>query len=416
MSGITPLIDTLLHQVLGKRADVPPAKPLNQPVKPTAPAEAPRAVHSDSRLDARAPGPTSGDVAKGKSPGARPLPVPGNAPPSALTHLSGTARTIGDLLVRFPAPPSVVSPAVPLMTAGSSAAPGLLAQRLEGSIRDSGLFYESHLARWYQGKLPPSQLMREPQMLRTRQFLPLPTSPAQGAVVPGGGQLPSLAARVQALSPPVPFLSPALHPRGEGMPPAALQAATPAAKSPVAPGTPTTSQPPAAPGDGQGSRGALAATRAPVPESPVEGGRLMGRGEPVHESLQSLVRHQLEMLAAPSLRWEGDVWSGLFMALVIQLPQGRRDGRGGGDDEAERGEDEHGGWRSDLELEVAGLGPIKASLWMKEAHLDIDLQIRDEGMLPCLETGLEALRQRLTGHGFEEVRLRLGPMAIEEGS
>ncbi|MFD2196837.1 flagellar hook-length control protein FliK, partial [Halomonas beimenensis] len=256
MSGITPLIDTLLHQVLGKRADVPPAKPLNQPVKPTAPSEAPRAVHSDSRLDARAPAPTSGDVARGQSPGTRPLPVSANAPPSALTHLSGTARTIGDLLVRFPAPASAVSPAAPLMAAGETAAPALLAQRIEGSIRDSGLFYESHLARWYQGKLPPSQLMREPQMLRTREFLPLPTSPAQGAVVPGGGQLPSLAARVQALTPPVPFLPPALHPRGEGMPPAALQAAAPAAKSPVAPGTPTTSQPPAAQAGDPVARGA----------------------------------------------------------------------------------------------------------------------------------------------------------------
>ncbi|MCO7218134.1 hypothetical protein NH448_23220, partial [Halomonas sp. OfavH-34-E] len=55
MSGITPLIDTLLHQVLGKRVDVPPTKDPNAPVQPVDPGRGPGAVHSDSRLDARRP-------------------------------------------------------------------------------------------------------------------------------------------------------------------------------------------------------------------------------------------------------------------------------------------------------------------------------------------------------------------------
>ena len=44
MSGITPILDTLLHQVLGKRVDVPVARQTPEPVRPLSPAEAPPAV------------------------------------------------------------------------------------------------------------------------------------------------------------------------------------------------------------------------------------------------------------------------------------------------------------------------------------------------------------------------------------
>ncbi|MCK2185114.1 hypothetical protein MYL53_14010, partial [Halomonas sp. YJPS3-2] len=238
MSGITPLIDTLLHQVLGRRVDTPSPQPLNQPVRPTSPGEALRAVHSDSRLETRAPGPAVGHVAKGQGRAAPQPSSPAAGPPgSAQTHLSATARTIADLLGRFPAPPSAVSPAAPLLAAGQAATPEQLAQRLAGSIRDSGLFYESHLARWFQGDLPRQQLNREPQMLQLLQqlrFAPVASSPgvtpaaalataaAATAVSASASGLPApvraeaLAARLQALQPPVPFLARAAAPRGEG--------------------------------------------------------------------------------------------------------------------------------------------------------------------------------------------------------
>lgn len=426
MSGITPLIDTLLHQVLGKRADVPLQKPLNQPIKPTAPSEAPRAVHSDSRLDARAPAPSAGEVARQRAPGgSAPAPPAGAPPSSALTHLSASARTIAEVLMRFPAPPSAVSPAAPLVAPGQTASPDQLAQHLQASIRDSGLFYEAHLARWFKGELPRQQLHREPQMLRTLHFTPLAAATSSGSA---SASATALAARVQAATPPVPFLPQAVHPRGEGMPPAAARAASapgasagtspaPQGASPATPGAPSavgretaTSLPPPAARDAAPPEAARARTLEAGLEAPRPGGR-----ETVHESLQHLVRHQLEMLATPSLRWEGDVWSGLFMALVIQLPQGRREGQGGEGQDSEQSRDEASAeWRSDLELEVAGIGPLKASLRMREARLDIDLRTR-EASLARLEGGLESLRHRLAAHGFDDVRLRLEGLP-EEGA
>ena len=53
MSGITPLLDTLLHQVLGPKGDISAQKQLNQPVRNVEPGEGPRALQSDSRTDSR---------------------------------------------------------------------------------------------------------------------------------------------------------------------------------------------------------------------------------------------------------------------------------------------------------------------------------------------------------------------------
>nr|WP_281378379.1 flagellar hook-length control protein FliK [Halomonas organivorans] len=95
------------------------------------------------------------------------------------------------------------------------------------------------------------------------------------------------------------------------------------------------------------------------------------------------------------------------MALVIQLPQGRREGQPGGDEASGERRNESQGWRSELDLDVAGLGPMKVSLWMRDARLDIDLRVNEEAARSRLEAGLEVLRRRLAGHGFDDVRLRL---------
>ena len=53
MSGITPLIDTLLHQVLGRQGEVSSQRVLNAPVQPVLPGEGPRALQGDAGLDGR---------------------------------------------------------------------------------------------------------------------------------------------------------------------------------------------------------------------------------------------------------------------------------------------------------------------------------------------------------------------------
>ncbi len=360
MSGITPVLDTLLHQVLGKRVDTPPARELNQPVKPTSPAEAPKAVHSDSRLDARTRSPTLPETPRtpgDASPAAARSMQPGSLPPaSAQTHFSPSARTIADLLVRFPAPPSVVTTSTPLMASGEIPSPASVAARLEESIRLSGLFYEAHLARWYKGELPRQQLEREPQMWRTLNFTPASTGPASAA---------------------------------------------------------TTVAQPAAPLARQTASGAEMGGMVNARELPAEN-TLRSPHHPVQESLQGIVRHQLEMLVTPALRWEGDVWSGLFMALMIQLPPGHQErGHGEESDPQHDGTDQRG-WRSEIDLEISGLGRLKASLWMQATRIDIALAVASDPARQHLEEGLELLRSRLAGHGFEDIRIDLQRLDEEQ--
>ncbi|SDN88166.1 hook-length control protein FliK [Halomonas shengliensis] len=403
MSGIAPLLDTLLHQVLGKRVDTPPPQDLNQPVKPTSPADAPRALHSDSRLDAR-PGTAQAQgtrrAAAQVGEGATPAPRQEGAPPSSSqTHLSSAGRTIADLLMRFPAPPSILTTRTPLVPAGQVADPAQVATRLESSVRDSGLFYESHLGRWYKGELPRQQLEREPQMWRTLRFSPQAATAA------------TFSQQDTRLMAPTDMRS---HPAASGQAQAAPSATPSPGASPSATPQPlSSSTTPLAPNTAPLSSGDTPQqARATANEAMALRPPALTLQEPVHESLQGVVRHQLEMLVTPTLRWEGDVWSGLFMALLVQPPVGERLPREG-DQEEPAGEDARRTWRSDIDLEVQGAGRVTASLWMQAARLEIDMWVADPDALARLQEGLDALRSRLGAHGFEEVGVTLGRLTAE---
>ncbi|GHE21312.1 flagellar hook-length control protein FliK [Halomonas urumqiensis] len=461
MSGINPLIDTLMHQVLGKRVDTPPPRDLNEPVRPMSAADAPRALHSDSRLDARARQlilPASAPAqrqADGQMPMARSA---GDAPPSTQLHLTASARSIADLLLRFPAPPSVVKPPLPLVAAGQSPAPAQLAERLQGSVRDSGLFYEAHLARWYRGEMPREQLQREPQMWRTLTFTPAPagrdassplhvvgwgTMAASGnrQMAPGGfpGQAvatamrhdtnvagPGLARAMLVATPPAPdglrmgvgnpgpvIPGPVTHGhvgsdpgnhRPGNLPPGAGSHAAPGSGA-ASPSPPSPLSSPATPVSGQTGGETREGAAAQESRAALAEGALRVVREPIHESLQGIVRHQLEMLVTPVLRWEGDVWTGIFMALVMPFPQPEREGQGEqGDQNDER---EKQGWRSEMTLDVDGFGRVGVNLWLRGERLDLNLSAHDVVIQRELENGLPRLVSRLKGNGLADVRARV---------
>lgn len=355
MSGINSLIDTVLHQVLGKRIDTAPPRELNEPVRPISASDAPRALHSDSRLDARS---RSAVAVESYRPGREsPTPAPaarggggGETPASTQTHFTPAARSIADVLLRFPAPPSALRPAAPLVTAQEASSPALIADRLQLSVRDSGLFYESHLNRWYRGETSRDQLMREPHNLRAQTFVPMTTTLSRDLISPQS--------------------SPNNSPQSSAQ--SSAQA----------------TEPPERPGFVPGRE---------VPASVVR--------EPVHESLQGIVRQQLEMLVAPVLRWEGDVWTGLFMALVLQVPVAERE-----DSSGEEGRDdgsEQEGWRSAMTLQVSGFGEVRVSVWLRGARLDIGLSSPEPEVRQTLTNGVERLRLSLAALNLDEVAVRV---------
>lgn len=404
MSGITPLIDTLLHQVLGRQGELSLQRALDQPVKPIPPGQGPRAVMGDANLDGRA-SPLS-DLKRLPLPadGGRTLPrgdSPPSTPGSTQTHFSPAARTIADVLLRFPAPPSVMRPEAPLITSQETPAASTVASRLEASIRDSGLFYESHLKRWFQGEGARQQLLNEPQMQAgSRPLAPLlPTGlGASHALTTGLAPLVTPGAQQGAgqggmsILPNVPLV-PVSHENGMGRSNVATTA--PTAGSPVASpqaATPTQNAPVAMAGEGREVSQAreVAELMANRPAREI-----------VHESLQSLVRQQLEMLVMPTIRWEGDVWAGIFMALVINLPA-REEGKEGKQQEGEP----DGGWRSDMQLDVPSLGSFNASLWLYRNVLSIDFTTESSQAYQRIDAGLPALEKRLSALDLNKVQLR----------
>ncbi|MFV0663956.1 flagellar hook-length control protein FliK [Denitromonas sp.] len=94
---------------------------------------------------------------------ANPAPAaPGDS--AARAALSPTGRLISFLLTGQPAPETpAIARGQPLQAAGGPINAAALATALRQGISESGLFYESHLARWTAGKLPTEALLREPQ-------------------------------------------------------------------------------------------------------------------------------------------------------------------------------------------------------------------------------------------------------------
>ncbi|UWN48855.1 hypothetical protein ASALC70_01045 [Alcanivorax sp. ALC70] len=175
-----------------------------------------------------------------------------------------------------------------------------LAARLRGSLEQSGLFYESHLQGWFQGRRDAATLVREPQMrvfLEARAATPAPPG-AEGAGP----------ARGAAATPPA---GPANAPP------------TAAASSPAPPGAPERTTPASGQALPAGAESGAEEARGGEPRP------APALSETQRDALHGVLRHQLEMLATPVLRWEGDVWSGVFMALMIQLPDGSPEHREG---------------------------------------------------------------------------------------
>jgi hypothetical protein len=78
--------------------------------------------------------------------------------------LSPAARLLGEVLKNAAGAPPLASlnPTSPLVPQGAPD-PAQLAAQLRQAVAKSGLFYESHLAEWAEGKRPLAELMAEPQ-------------------------------------------------------------------------------------------------------------------------------------------------------------------------------------------------------------------------------------------------------------
>jgi hypothetical protein len=315
MSVITPLLDTLLHEVLGKPAQFPLPRDLNQPVSATYVAVPGRSPHSDSRLDARQPpapdmsalGTTVRRAAVDTAFASTPLPTgtPAPAQSGVETTFSPAAQRIAEVLAKMPdVAPLVSKGAQPLLGNVVFADPARVAQSLQQVIDKSGLFFEAHLARWYRGELSRQQLDEQPQI------------------------------------------------------------------------------------------------------------RLRQEGAQDDDALKGLMRQQLDLLATPQVRWEGQPWPGLWLQLMIQPPVQQRDEWSHGDENARRDDEAEQGVVSTLVVDLDALGRIEAALQLKGTRFDLSVHVDSPQTLVLLRAARATLEERLSGLGFEEPAIHL---ALKEG-
>jgi hypothetical protein len=94
--------------------------------------------------------------------------------------LSPAARLLGQVLrsAAGAAPLATLNPSTPLVPQGAPD-PALLAQQLQQAVAKSGLFYESHLAQWAEGKRSLADLMAEPQARQAPGSAPTEPAAAQ---------------------------------------------------------------------------------------------------------------------------------------------------------------------------------------------------------------------------------------------
>jgi len=306
---------------------------------------------------------------------------PGTA--AVATNLSQTGRMISFLLTGQPAPPPApLASGQPLLqTPPQSAAQ--ITPVLRQAISESGLFYESHLARWLSGAVSTESLLKQPQSLMTRgRFaMPLPaTTTATTTTGITGAPTPSTAPTPMAL---------------------------PASPTSTPPGTPSPAQ--AAPG------GAPVLTADPEAEELQAAGqsaaaqRQPGQSpsQAIPERLMPIVHQQLDALATNLYAWHGTVWPGQQMTLEIEQPEER---------EGDGSEEQDGAWKTTLRLTMPRLGGIEARLRLSPDGIAFDLRASDPATANALEAGRPDLQEALAAADLTLTHLRVEVAASPESA
>ncbi|SFB94870.1 hook-length control protein FliK [Kushneria avicenniae] len=253
---------------------------------------------------------------------------------SSTTHFSAEARAISRILEKFPASAPVISTSTVMLPAGRAPEVAVLAATLAGQIRYSGLFYESHLRQWLVGQHDQQALMKEPQ---NRPVAPSAT----GARLPlgAGGQEPLMLATRE-------------------------RAAVPSGDS-------------TSPQTQSGNAASMS---------------------PAQDDLQSILRHQLELMTHSLVRWEGFLTPQVPVHWEIeQGPETAID-----DNESSRV------WRSRLKLSLPELGPVDLEVSLQNKTISINGSVEGPYLAWMTIQGRH-LDERMAGAGLQLAALHFSP-------
>jgi len=435
MSGVTPLVDTLLATRLGQRVDLVPLKAQVEIAGPGAVTNVEK-ISNDVRLPSREALqrqlagvlPDRSDSGQGSAPGRA----------GGAVTLSAAARVVSTIL-KLPADAEpAVRGVVPLSPQVPTLAVPALAATLARTVAGSGLFYESHLQQYAAGTRTLAQMAQEPQAglsSGARRVMIVPATPLAGPDLAAGGAgglpAPTVPASVVALAGAVSVV-----------PGADTQALAAALQDAATPASPDSSAEAGAASDPvpqpsvraihpETAEFAAAYSRVGMPESGLTtlhgaGGQeftdagpgtgavpVPERGEPVaaiHPEAVALVRQQLEMLAMPVFRWSGEGWPGMPMDWEIREERGEQQEQDEG-----RGDDGDlpavSTWTTRITMQLPKLGTVDLRLSLADTALRLHLVASEKATVALLDAGRDVLPERFDALGLQLTELKIGALA-----
>ncbi len=237
-----------------------------------------------------------------------------------------------------------------------SAAPGQaqdLAPLLKQAITQSGMFYESHQAKWVEGGLATSALLQEPQ-----------------------GKLSSPAA----------FSAAAAEDQNA---PAALKAPATSAEQTATKAAPAASTERAAEASASPRAAADALQSNSVDASKT--GAARAPEQAVATQAQGVVAQQLDALATQNFSWQGQIWPGQQMRWEIEEDASHQ--RQDGDETAAN-------WSTRLRLVLPKLGEIDARIGLQGNQLNLAMHADSPATRALLRSASAALRGQLDSAGL----------------
>lgn len=245
--------------------------------------------------------------------------------------------------------------------------PAQLEQALNRGVRESGLFYESHLSRWFSGKYPLESLLREPQA----RLSPMPQTQLQ--------QEPVRQAQAEE--------------QADKQGKASAQQATSNNQNLAPKVLPQTTNP-------------LLLHKSQLPQEMLkEQLEIAAKGRQPLETgadqrLLPLVKEQLNTLQSGQLLFQGELFPGQEMELRV-----REHAREELSDEGGDGKREEGSWETDLSLTLPKLGVVSVTILLKEGQIMATVDAAEQASLSALEQGLPELREQLDAAGLPAGRL-----------
>lgn len=435
MSGVTPLVDTLLATRLGQRVDLVPLKAQVEIAGP-GPVTNVEKISNDVRLPSREALQRQlagvlldrGDSGQGSASGRA----------SGAVTLSAAARVVS-IILKLPADAvPAVRGVVPLSPQVPTLAVPALAATLARTVAGSGLFYESHLQQYAAGTRTLAQMVQEPQAGLSSAASRVMTVPAAALAEPdivagGAGGLPASAVPAGAGGAPVGAASvvpgigaQALRAAQQGVAPDSADGSAEAGAGPDRGPPPSlrTVHPETAEFAAAYSRvGMSGGGQAPLHGA---GGQeftdagpgtgsipVQERGEPVaaiHPEAVALVRQQLEMLAQPVFRWSGEGWPGMSMDWEIREERGepQEQEEGHGDDGAVPAAST---WTTRITMQLPRLGTVDLRLSLADTALRLHLVASKKATVALLDAGRDVLPQRFDALGLQLTEFQIGTLA-----